>query len=106
MSFFQFLRPVVQTVMSAVNAQKQISTQLLETMRSFVPKVQAAWIGDDSNEFAADFNRKMVPAMMELIAAIGGINLNLTKGTETVDKADSQCKGMASQLGDVFGKIF
>ena len=104
--FFVFIRPVVQTVMSAINGQKQISSQLLDTMKGFVPKIQAAWIGDDANEFASDFNRKIVPAMTELIAAIGGINLNLDKGTNLVDQADSKCKGMASQLGDVFGKIF
>jgi hypothetical protein len=49
--------------------------------------------------------RKVVPAMIELIAAIGGINLNLNKATNAVDSGDAKARGMVSQLGDLFGQI-
>ena len=43
--------------------------------------------------------------MVELIAAIGGINLNLTKATSIIDQADAKVKSMAGELGDLFGAI-
>ena len=67
--------------------------------------MQSAWIGGDADEFAADVARKVIPAMTELIAAIGGININLNSATSIVDQADQKCQGMANQLGDLFGQI-
>jgi WXG100 family type VII secretion target len=103
--YFQFVREQVSNVSSGVQQQRQQTEQVLETIKSFVPKVQSAWIGGDADEFAADVGRKIVPAMIELIAAIAGVNLNLSKATGIVDQADQKCKGMADQLGDLFGQI-
>lgn len=105
MSIFQFLRPEVTNVMSGINQQKSMVTGLLDQINNIVPKIQSAWVGGDADEFAADVGRRIVPAMMEVIAAIGGININLTKATDVVDKADSKVKSLANQLGDVFDKI-
>jgi uncharacterized protein YukE len=101
----QFLRGEVSNVIAGVGQQQQLVSGVLDTIKGFVPKVQAAWIGGDADEFAADVARKVVPAMIELIAAIGGINLNLTKATSAVDAGDAKAKGMVSQLGDLFGAI-
>jgi uncharacterized protein YukE len=103
--FLQFLRNEVGNVISGVGQQQQIVSGVLDQIKSYVPKIQSAWIGGDADEFAADVGRKVVPAMVELIAAIGGINLNLGKATNVVDQADSKSKGMADQLGDLFGQI-
>jgi WXG100 family type VII secretion target len=103
--FLQFLRGEVSNVIAGVGQQQQITSQVLDQIKSFVPKVQSAWIGGDADEFAADVARKVVPAMTELIAAIGGINLNLNQATSIVDQADQKCQGMANQLGDLFGQI-
>ena len=103
--FLQFLRGEVDNVIAGVGQQQQIATQVMDQIKSFVPKVQAAWIGGDAEEFAADVARKVIPAMTELIAAIGGINLNLSSATSIVDQADQKAKGMANQLGDLFGGI-
>ena len=103
--FLQFLRGEVDNVIAGVGQQQQIATQVMDQIKSFVPKVQAAWIGGDAEEFAADVARKVIPAMTELIAAIGGINLNLNSATSIVDQADQKSQGMANQLGDLFGGI-
>lgn len=105
MSFLQFLRGEVDNVMAGVGQQQQIVSGVLDQIKSYVPRVQSAWIGGDADEFAADVARKVVPAMLELIAAIAGINLNLTKATNVIDQADNKVKGMADQLGDLFGQI-
>jgi|SwirhirootsSR2_FD_contig_111_768385_length_897_multi_3_in_0_out_0_3 uncharacterized protein YukE len=105
MVYFQFLRSAVQGVSSGISQQQQIATGVMETIRGFVPKVQSAWVGGDEEAFAADVGRKILPAMAELIAAIGGVNLNLTKATGIVDQADAKSKSMADQLGDQFSQI-
>jgi uncharacterized protein YukE len=103
--FLQFLRGEVDNVMSGVKQQQQIVSGVLDQINSYIPKVQGAWIGGDANEFAADVGRKIVPAMNALIAAIGGVNVNLTKAINVIDQADSKVKSMADNLGDLFGNI-
>jgi hypothetical protein len=103
--YLQFLRSSVQSVSSGIGQQQQIASGVMETIKGYIPKVQSAWIGGDADAFAEDVGRKIVPAMVELIAAIGGVNLNLGKATSIIDQADSKAKGMADQLGDMFGNI-
>ncbi len=103
--FLQFIRDQVDNVTATVGQQQQVTSNVLDQIKGFVPKVQSAWIGGDADEFAADVARKLVPAMMELIAAIGGINLNLGKATGIVDQADSKAKGLADNLGELFSQI-
>ncbi|MGH2621446.1 MAG: WXG100 family type VII secretion target [Anaerolineales bacterium] len=105
MPFFQFIRSKVSEVSSGVSQQQQITSGVLDQIKGYIPKVQSAWIGGDEKEFEADVMRKIVPAMMELIAAIGGVNLNLNKATSVVDQADAKVKSMADELGDIFDKI-
>jgi len=105
MSFLQFLRGPVEDVMSKVGSQQQQAQGLMDQVKGYVPKVQSAWKGGDEKEFEADVARKLVPAMTELIAAIAGINLNLSKATNVMDSADSKVKSLANGLGDMFGKI-
>lgn len=101
----QFLRGEVSNVMAGVGQQQQIVSGVLDQIKSYVPKVQSSWIGGDADEFAADVARKVVPAMVELIAAIAGINLNLTKATNAVDTGDAKAKAMVGQLADLFSQI-
>ncbi len=103
--FLQFLRKEVDNVKAGVGQQKQIVSSVLDAIKGYVPRVQSAWIGGDADEFAADVGRKLIPALAELIAAIGGISLNLTKATSIIDQADAKVKSMAGGLGDMFAKI-
>ena len=103
--FLQFLRGEVENVTAGVGQQQQIASQVMDQLKSYVPKVQSAWIGGDADKFAEDVASILVPAMMDLIAAIGGVNTNLSQATSIVDQADQKSQGMASQLGDMFGQI-
>ncbi len=105
MSFLQFVRAEVSNVTSGVSQQQQIVSGVLDQIKGYIPKVQSAWIGGDEKEFEADVMRKVVPAMMELIAAIGGVNLNLSRATSVIDQADAKVKSLADELGDIFDKI-
>jgi uncharacterized protein YukE len=101
----QFLRGEVSNVIAGVGQQQQIVSGVLDQIKSYVPKVQSSWIGGDADEFAADVARKVVPAMVELIAAIAGINLNLNKATSAVDAGDAKSKSLVSKLADTFSQI-
>lgn len=101
----QFIREMVDNVKSSVTQQHGIGSDALEGVKATIPAIQASWIGGDSQEYAADVLRKIVPAMLELLAAIAGININLTKATSIVDQADSKVKSLAGGLSDLFGGI-
>ncbi len=105
MEVLQFIRGQVENVSAGVDQQKNIVSGVMDQCKSYVPKIQAAWIGGDADEFAADVARKLIPAMVELIAAIAGININLGKATSILDQADNKCKGIVDQVGDLFSKI-
>lgn len=104
-NILRFIRAETDRVTNIVAQQQQIVSGILDAIKSYVPKVQQAWIGGDADAFAADVFRKLVPAMMELIAAIGGTNINLTKSTNVIDQADRQVQQLASGVKDVFSKI-
>jgi WXG100 family type VII secretion target len=88
-----------------IGQQQQICSGMLDQIKGYVPKVQGAWIGGDADQFAEDVARKLVPAMAELIAAIGGINLNLTRAAGIIDQADQKARQFADGLGDQFAQI-
>lgn len=105
MSVLQFLRDQVENSMAGIGQQKEIVSGELDAIKGLVPSVLMSWIGGDAEEFSADVMRKIVPAMLELIAAIAGINLNLTKATNIVDQADAKVKSLSDGLGDLFAGI-
>jgi WXG100 family type VII secretion target len=102
----QFQRAIVQELMGTIKKQHSTANDIMSQVKGYGPMVQGAWIGPDANEFVADIARKFVPAMTELMLAIAGINVNLTKATETVDQADSKAKSIVSNLADTFSKIY
>jgi WXG100 family type VII secretion target len=106
MSFILVVVQGVQEAQGKVKAQKQKVSTGLDQIKSYTPVIQSNWEGSDADAYAADVVRKIVPATLELIAAIAGVDLNLTKSMDLVSQADTQSKGLASQLGDVFGQIF
>ncbi len=105
MSFLQFIRGEVDAVKSTVRQQQKQTTGVLDKIKSFVPKVKGAWRGGDEEQFEREVMTRLIPATVELIAAIGGVDLNLTKATGVLDAADSKIKSLANGLGDVFSKI-
>jgi WXG100 family type VII secretion target len=102
----QMVRAATEGVVSQAMQQAKAAEELLGTINGYIPKVQSAWRGGDEQEFEADVKRKLVPAMMQLIAAIAGFGGNLTKSMGVMDQADNKIKSLADGLGDVFKKIF
>lgn len=102
---FQFIRDQASQSSSMVNQAKSITQNVMQTIQGYPNIVGNAWIGGDADAFAEKVMTKLLPAIAELIAAIGGVNLNLTDAIGAVDAADQKIQGMAGQLGDLFGEI-
>jgi uncharacterized protein YukE len=103
---FNFVRSAVQGVVSQAMSQANMAQSLMDQIKGFVPTVQGAWRGGDEKAFEAAVNRQLLPAMANVIAAISGFGGSLGKATDIMDQADGKVRGLADQLGDVFGGIF
>jgi WXG100 family type VII secretion target len=105
MSIMQMIFGQVQSCVSSVSSQKGMAESSLNVIKGIVPKVEQGWIGEDADEFKADIQRKVIPAMTRLIMAIAGMSTNLTQAGETIANADQQAGGIANQIGDLFSSI-
>lgn len=102
---FQFVFPQISSVQQTITKQQQATDAVMQVVKGYVPKIEAAWEGDDAKAFAQHIASHFVPDIMALIAAIAGINTNINKAVDTVNSADSQIQGMVDQLGGVFDQI-
>jgi len=103
---FQFQPGIVMDLAKKVMSQKTTTDNDQATVKSYVPKVQAAWIGGDEAAFSQEVLNRLVPKYIELAAAFAGIELNLTKSSENVQSADQKAAKAANRLGEVFSQIF
>src|SRR5512135_1888511 len=98
MSVFQVIFDQVNQASSMVNQSKNITSNVMQQIQGYPSIVGNAWIGGDADSFSEKVLTKLIPAIAELIAAIAGINLNLTDATDAVSQADQKVSGMANQV--------
>lgn len=106
MSFFNFDFGFISSVAGQFTKMAGQTDGIQNMVKNYGPKVQAAWIGGDADEFVADIGRKLMPKFIELALAFTGIQVNLTKSSENVTGADNQAASEANQLADEFSKIY
>jgi hypothetical protein len=104
-SFFMNFSQVAEAANKFVQ-QKNVTEQSQSVVKGYGPKIQSAWIGGDADEFNADILRKLMPKFVELALAFTGIQVNLTKSSETASSGDKQASGLASGFSDICSKIF
>ena len=105
MNLIQVMIPSVNDVMAGFGQQTQIGQQILERVKSFIPKIEPAWIGTDREAYSQQVLTRMVPAKLEWIAALAGQRLDLGKALDVVQKADQAVNSAVSQLSSVFSAI-
>jgi hypothetical protein len=71
-------------------------------VKGFGPKVQSAWIGGDADEFNTDIGRKLVPKYIEFALALTGVQVNLTKSSDTASSGDKKGAGLAQGFSDLW----
>lgn len=105
MAVFQFIFSGVQNSMAQINQARGMAQNVMSQVRSYPNVVGSAWVGGDAEAFQEKVLTKLLPAIAELIAAIAGVNLNLTDATNTVEQADNKISGMVGNLQGVFSGI-
>jgi uncharacterized protein YukE len=103
---FQLNFGQVAEIASKFGQQKNATDQSQSLIKSFGPKVQSAWIGGDADEFVMDIGRYLVPKYVELALAFTGIQVNLTKTSDTASSGDKKAAGLAQGFADLCSKIF
>lgn len=103
-----FFMNIVQVASAATKfGQQAASTQEVQSVvKAYGPKIQSAWIGGDADEFNADIIRKLMPKFVELALAFTGIQVNLTKSSDTATSGDKKASGLANGFADVCSKIY
>jgi WXG100 family type VII secretion target len=87
--------------------QQATQTQQIQSLvKAYGPKIQSAWIGGDADEFNADILRKLMPKFAELALAFTGIQVNLTKSSDTASAGDKKASGLASGFSDLCSQIY
>jgi hypothetical protein len=105
MSVFQFLSDGVSNSMSQINQARGMSQNVMSQIQSYPNVVGSAWVGGDAEAFSEKVLTKLLPAIAELIAAIAGVNLNLTDAIDAVDQAENKIGSMVNSVKDVFSAI-
>jgi len=102
-----FINPAQVAQQAKKFAQQKLATEASQTIvKGFGPKIQAAWIGGDADEFTQDIARKLMPKFTELALAFAGIELNLTKSCDTASAGDVKASKLAGGWSDLVSKIF
>ena len=105
MSIFKLVRAPAEEAISIVKKQQGQMEDMQSKTQGYVPKVLGAWRGGDEQEFEADVQRQLIPAIMNLIAAIAGFGGNLGSVMNIFDQADSKVTSMVGGLSDTFGSF-
>lgn len=105
---FRMARAIVQGVLGQLTQQLNIVQQLaLAPMRQIVQQVTGGvWIGDGANAFVQEVNSLMIPGVGKVGEQIGFFSKSLSRAVDVMDQADSKVKGIAQNLGGIFGGIF
>jgi uncharacterized protein YukE len=102
----KMMRGPLQDIVGRIAKQVDVLGDVQSRFSGFSSALQGAWIGQDAEAFVEEVQRRLIPEIADLIAAIGGMPGGLNSAMDIMSAADSKGRGMVSQLGDMFGGIF
>lgn len=107
-ALLRFARAVVQSVLSQLTQQLNIVQEAaLAPMRAMVQAVTGGvWIGKGADAFVQEVSSLMIPGVGQVMQHIQGVQQNLNRATEIIDKADNDVNSMVNQVSDIFEGIF
>lgn len=107
MSVFSFIADEIEEQFNQYKRQAEQTERVVNTIRTGMNPIQGgAWIGQGARAFIQEVMTRVIPQIMELIAAIAGFGGNIGKALNIMNQADKMVGGIARQLGDVFDSIF
>jgi WXG100 family type VII secretion target len=105
MSFFMMDIGGVQSAIQQVSQQHQTVQSVQDMAKQAQQTVMGSWIGGDEQSFNQAVLTKLLPAIMQLMAAIAGFGGNLTQGIDIMSTADKAVKGLGDQFGGLVDQI-
>jgi hypothetical protein len=101
-------RSVVNHVISMITSQVNIIQDAVTSpLKSLVQQVtNGAWKGDGSVRFVQEMSSEVIPSLVNIGSVNMGFGSAIKKALDFMDQADRQATSKASELFDVFGKIF
>lgn len=107
-ALLRFARAVVQSVLSQLTQQLNIVQEAaLAPMRAMVQAVTGGvWVGKGADAFVQEVSSMMIPGVGQVMQHIQGVQQNLQRATDIIDKADNDVNSMVNQVSDVFEGIF
>jgi WXG100 family type VII secretion target len=107
MSIFSVIADEVEEQVQQFSRQGQRAEQVVNTIRTNLQPIQnGAWTGQGGRAFIQEVVTRVVPQIMELIAAIAGFGGGIGKALNIMTNADKMVKGIVGQVSDVFSSIF
>lgn len=106
-SFLSFAMGQIQEQVQQYQRQKQQCEQVTSNVRrGMQPITGGAWVGQGARAFIREILTRLVPHIMELIAAIAGFGGGITKAVNIITQADKMVSGIARQVSSVFSSVF
>lgn len=105
-SVMKLLAGPVQDVIGRIMQQIGILQDLQSQFGNFASALQGAWVGEDADAFVQEVQTRLIPEIMDLIAAIGGMPGGISRGMDLIRGADSRGRSLVAEVGDLFGSIF
>jgi WXG100 family type VII secretion target len=105
MSFFMMDIGGVQSAIQQVSQQHQTVQSVQDMAKQAQQTVMGSWIGGDEQAFNQAVLTKLLPAIMQLMAAIAGFGGNLTQGRDIMSTAEKAVKGLGDQFGGLVDQI-
>jgi uncharacterized protein YukE len=102
----KMLQGPIMDVVGRITQQLNILQEVHGQFGNFASALGGAWIGADADAFVQDVQTRLIPEIMDLIAAISGMPGGLNQAIDVMHSADHKAGGLASGLGDMFGGIY
>lgn len=107
MSIFSVIADEVEEQVQQFQRQGQRTEQTVNAIRTNMQPIQnGAWTGQGARSFIQEVVTRVVPQIMELIAAIAGFGGGIGKALNIMTNADKMVKGIVGQVSDTFSSIF
>lgn len=107
MSIFTFIANDIEEQVQTCTKQADNCDRVVGLIRGGMNPIQGgAWTGQGARAFIQEVISRVIPQIMELIAAIMGFGGGMSKALNILGSADKAVSGVVSQVADVFDKVF
>jgi uncharacterized protein YukE len=107
MGIFTFIAGEIEDSIQQCSKQSDTCERTVSNIRGGLNPIQGgAWTGQGARAFIQEVITRVIPQIMELIAAIMGFGGKMSNALNIIGNADKMVKGIVGQVSSVFDKVF